>query len=154
MANLLTEDLKNLLLDQGTTAVLATLDAEAFPHAVAGVQVLADEAGNLLYLEYLESSDSNKNLVRSIWFDRKVSVAVRGLDGRSYQVKGRPTHVHITGPVFLKHYQAVREAQGDVNLAAVWVIEPEQVINESLAVGRQAEQEQRPFFTHLDRLVR
>ena len=154
MATTLPGAVKDLLQDATATAVLATLDQHGFPHAVAGAHLHADQEGNLLYLEYLESSATNKNLVRSIWYDRKVAVALGAPDGRSFQIKGIPVRVHITGPVFLEHYQAVRRARGDVNLAAVWVIEPQEIRDENLAVLRRAEETGHPFFTHLDRLVR
>ena len=154
MAAQLTQEIIDLLNDRDTTKVLATLDADGFPHVVVKQSLQPGDDGTILYLELLESSRTNKNLVRSIWFDQKVAVAVSGKGGRSYQIKGKPVKTHITGPVFQQHYTAVREKFGDVDLAAVWVIEPEEVIEESF-VARQAEEDRRhPFFAHLDRLAR
>lgn len=154
MAVELTKEIIGILAESDTTKVLATLDADGFPHAVVKQSLQPGEDGTILYLELLESSRTNKNLVRSIWYDRSVAIALKGKDGRSWQIKGKPVKTHITGPLFQKHYSAVRERLGDVDLAAVWVIEPEEIINETFAVRREEEERNHPFFTHLDRLAK
>jgi predicted pyridoxine 5'-phosphate oxidase superfamily flavin-nucleotide-binding protein len=154
MAAQLTNEIIDLLEDKETTKVLATLDADGFPHAVVKQSLQPGEDGTILYLELLESSRTNKNLVRSIWFNQRVAIALKGKDGRSYQIKGIPVKTHITGPLFQKHYTAVRKRLGDVDLAAVWVIEPEEIVEETFAVRKGEEERKHPFFTHLDRLAK
>ncbi len=154
MAVQLTSEVIDLLNNHGSIKVLSTLDEKGFPHVAAKESLLAGDDGNIHYLEFLESSQTNKNLVRSIWFDKKVAIAVWGKDGESYQIKGAPVKTHITGPLFLKHYAAVREKYGDVDLAAVWVIEPEEIIDESFATRRAEEEAAHPVFLHLDRIAR
>jgi len=134
--------------------VLATLDADGFPHAVVKQSLQPGEDGAIIYLELLESSRTNKNLVRSLWFNQKVAISLKGKDGRSYQIKGAPVKAHITGPLFQEHYTAVREKLGDVDLAAVWVIEPEEIIDETFGTRKAEEEAAHPFFSHLDRLAR
>ena len=154
MAITLTKEVTDLLADVRTNKVLATVDHLGFPHAEGGVSLLAGEQGTLLYLESFESSSTNKNLVRSIWFDNRVAITLIGSAGESFQIKGKPVKVHITGPLFLKYYHQLRQHQGDVNLAAVWEIEPDEIINDGQAARRKHEEQVHPFFTHLDRLVR
>lgn len=154
MAVKLDQEIAELLEDKETVKVLATSDAKGNPHAVANQSFQLDEDGRVIYLELLESSQTNKDLVRSIWFGRKVALALRGRDGRSYQIKGKPVRAIVSGPVFQKHYVSVREKLGDVDLAAVWIIEPEEVINESYPVRKAHEEATRPYFSHLDRLAR
>jgi len=154
MAAHLSKEIIDLFADAESTKVLATPDEHGVPHVVVKQSLQVGDDGNLLYLELLESSRTNKNLVRSIWFDRKVSVAVTGKGGESYQIKGRPVKTHITGPVFQRHYQAIRERLGDVDLAAVWVIEPEEIIDETFVIRKAEEEREHPLFTHLDRLAR
>jgi hypothetical protein len=154
MALKLSREIIDLFADAESTKVLATLDEHGFPHVVVKQSLQVGEDGNLLYLELLESSRTNKNLVRSIWFDQKVAVAVKGKGGESYQIKGKPVKTHITGPLFLQHYREIRERLGDVDLAAVWVIEAEEVIDENFAARQAQETERHPFFTHLDRLAK
>jgi hypothetical protein len=121
---------------------------------VAKSTVGLDEDGNVIYLEGIESSRTNRNLVRSIWYDRKVSVTLLGDGGNSYQIKGTPIKSIVSGPLFQRHYEALRAQLGDVDLAAVWVIAPEEVINESWRVRQQEEEAKHPSFIHLDRLVK
>ncbi|ACM20016.1 hypothetical protein Geob_1658 [Geotalea daltonii FRC-32] len=154
MAVQLTKEIIDLLNNHESTKVLSTLDGDDFPHAAVKESLLAGEDGNILYLEFLESSRTNKNLVRSIWFNKKVAIAVKGKQGESYQIKGIPLKTHITGPLFQEHYNAVREKHGDVDLAAVWVIEPEEIIDESFAKRKAEEDAAHSVFLHLDRIAR
>lgn len=154
MATKLNKEIIALLASADATKVLATVNEQGFPHAAAKPYILAGDDGNLLYLELVESSSTQKNLVRSIWFDRKVSISVSDNSGRSWQIKGRPVKTLITGPLFLHHYRDVRERLGDVDLSAVWVIEPEEIINENISVRHSEEELAHPVFRHLDRLVK
>jgi hypothetical protein len=154
MATKLNKEIIALLGSDDSTKVLATVNEQGYPHAAAKPYILVDDDGNLLYLELVESSLTQKNLVRSIWFDQKVSISVSGKNGQSWQIKGKPVKTLITGPVFLHHYQDVRQRLGDVGLSAVWVIEPEEVINENILVRHAEEELAHPVFRHLDRLVK
>jgi hypothetical protein len=154
MGTTLTQEVIDLLAASGTSKVLATTDEKGFPHAVAGVPLRVDEQGRLLYLEYFESSVTNKNLTRSIWFDGNVAIALSNSAGQAFQIKGRPVKNHITGALFLKYYREAGTEKGNVNLAAVWEIEPVEVTNESEVLRRELESKTRPFFSHLDRISR
>ena len=154
MAVAIPGDVIELLNDPAATKVLATVDEHGVPHLAVKQSLYVDVAGRLVYTELLESSRSNRNLVRSIWFGKSVSVLVSGSGGRSFQVKGKPVKTHISGPVFRKHYQEIRSLLGDVDVAAVWVIEPQEVIDGSYAARSAEEKERFPFFNHLDRLVK
>ena len=98
MAAQLTQEQRALINDPETHKVLATLDESGAPHVVFKQSLYVSEEGNIHYLELLESSRTNRNLVRAIWFDRKVSIVVKGGDRQSFQVKGQPIEVHISGP--------------------------------------------------------
>lgn len=155
MAIQLDKEIIELLKEKETVKVLATTDAQGVPHAVIKQSLHLGEDGNLVYLELLESSKTNKNLVRSIWFNRNVSVTLAGKDRKSYQIIGKPIKALIAGPVFQKHYVSIRERLGgDVDLAAVWIIEPEQVINQTFSVRKAQEDALHPTFKHLDLLAR
>jgi hypothetical protein len=154
MATKLNKEIIALLGSDDSTKVLATVNEQGYPHAAVKPYILADDDGNLLYLELVESSLTQKNLVRSIWFDQKVSISVSDNHGQSWQIKGKPVKTLITGPVFLHHYREVRQRLGDVDLSAVWVIEPEEVINENILVRHAEEELAHPLFRHLDRLVK
>jgi uncharacterized membrane protein YheB (UPF0754 family) len=154
MATKLNKEIIALFSSDESTKVLATVNENGYPHAAAKPFIRVDDDGNLLYLELIESSRTQKNLVRSIWFDQKVSISVSGKDGQSWQIKGRPIKTLITGPVFLHYYRDVRKRLGDVDLSAVWVIEPEEVINENITVRHTEEEALHPLYRHLDRLAK
>jgi hypothetical protein len=136
-----------------TTRIVATADEFGHPYAVASPFLHAGPGGELVHLELLEKAATNRNLLRSLWFDKKVSVTLAGADGTSYVIQGRPVKALISGPVFRKHYQQVRAVLGDADLAAVWLIEPEATVNETYLVQKQEEEERFPFSVHLDRLA-
>ncbi|ADY55842.1 hypothetical protein Sgly_1542 [Syntrophobotulus glycolicus DSM 8271] len=150
----LEDSVAGLLNDKDTLKVLATTDQNGVPHAVVKQSLRLGEDGNIVYLELLESSQTYKNLIGSIWFNRKVAVILKGKDGRSYQIKGSPVKAIVAGKIFEENYSAVRERLGDVDLAAVWIIQPEEVINETFSVRQGYEEANRPFFKHLDRLAK
>ena len=150
MSAILSPDVIDLVNDPATVKILATVDPDGAPHAVVKQSLHVAADGKLHYLELLETSTTNRNLVHSIWFDRLVTIALIGTD-RRVQIKGRPVKNHITGPLFLEHYRRIRE-RGD--LAGVWVIAPVQVIDENLAARRSAESARHPAFIHLDRIAR
>jgi uncharacterized membrane protein YheB (UPF0754 family) len=154
MATKLNKEIIDLLGRDDSIKVLATVGEQGYPHAAAKPFIRVDDEGNLLYLELVESSNTQKNLVRSIWFDQKVSVSVSNGKGHSWQIKGKPVKSLITGPLFLQHYSEVRRLLGDVDLSAVWVIEPEEVINENIFVRHAEEERAHPLFRHLDRLAK
>ncbi|TAN48900.1 MAG: pyridoxamine 5'-phosphate oxidase family protein [Rhodospirillales bacterium] len=149
----LTSELADFVNDKSTTKILATVNGDGSPHAVVKHSLHVGDDGNIHVLELLESSNTNRNLVRSIWFGSKVAIALLGKDGRSIQIKGQPVKNHITGPLFQAHYQRIREQLGDVDLSSVWVIEPHEVIDQSFAKRKAEEEAKHPFFTHLDRLA-
>ncbi len=154
MAVDITEKLAALLGKADTVKILVTTDEEGAPHAVVKDSLRLDEQHRLIYLELLESSRTNKNMVRSIWFNRAVAVAVAGANGESYQIKGKPVKAIVSGPLFRKYYQQIREQCDDADLAAVWVIEPENIIDQSFPVRRRQEEASHPYFKHLDRLAK
>jgi hypothetical protein len=154
MSIALPEQVSELLADPETVRVLTTTDRSGVPHAVVKQSLHIDEAGRLIYLELLESSQTNKNLVYSIWFKRTVAVLLKGKQGVSYQIKGTPLQALVSGPIFEKNYTGIREKLGDVDLAAVWIIEPQEIIDESYQVRREQEEERHPHFKHLDRIAR
>lgn len=149
----LPQDVIDLLNDKTTIKVLATVNAEGVPHAVFKQSLHVGEDGRIHSLELIETSTTARNLVGSIWFERKASILLRGADGRAVQIKGRVLKYHVSGALFQKHYIAARERLGDVDLAGVWVIEPEEINEQSFKARRAVEDAAHPAFVHLDRIA-
>jgi len=146
----LPKEAADIISDPGS--VLTTVDEEGNPHAAFkdGLAVLED--GSLAFGEEFEGSQTNVNLVRSIWFNKSVELTVRDRNGTTFQVTGKPYRYAHAGPLFKKFYLAERERRGaDSELAGVWIIVPEQVRNETYEVRKKEEDEKHPFFRHFDR---
>jgi hypothetical protein len=143
-----------LLADPETIKILGTVSLDGVPHVVSKGSIHAGADGNIHLLQVLEHSQSNRNLTHSLWFDRKVTVYLRGKQGISYQIKGRPVRNLIAGPLFEEHYVKLRARLGDVDLAGVWIITPEELINETGAVRQSEEATRNPYLLHLDRLAK
>lgn len=147
----LPKEVIRLLQDPQTRKTLATVDENGVPHVACKESMIVLDSGEIAYAEELESSQVNKNMVRSIWFDKMVAVSVVG-KGMTYQIRGKPYKCLITGPLFKEFLLRAREKDGpDADIQSVWLITPEKVFNESLAQRIQEEEEKRPFFNkHLD----
>jgi len=138
--------------DRATSKALATVDGEGVPHVVFKGSLHIDEAGKIVLLELSEYSETNRNLVRAIWFKRKVAINARTPDNRSFHLVGTPERAIISGPVFEKHYVALRERLGDVDLSTVWVIAPEALEEKGKAAALKANEGRLPLI-HLDRIA-
>ncbi len=151
----LSETITALLNDPAGIKALATNDQHGTPHVVYKGSLSVNSEGKIQYLELNELSQTNKNLTYSIWFNRFISINVLAPDRTSYQIKGKPVKAVISGPVFEANYIAVRERLGeDADLSTVWIIDPEEVREETPSVRRKEERESHPLIGHLDRFVR
>lgn len=150
----LPKEIIDLLEDKNTVKLLATVDQDGHPHLVVKQTIRADDQGNLIYFELLESSKTNKNLVRSIWFNGVASIALANINGQSYQIKCKPVKSIVNGPQFRRYYIEAQKELGDVDLAAVWVLQPESVVDQTYPSRRSEEERIHPYFNHLDRLAK
>lgn len=142
----------DIICDPGSVKVLTTVDEDGSPHAAFRDDLTVLEDGNLAFGEPFEGSQTNVNLVRSIWFSRNVELTVRDRSGTTYQITGKPYRYAHAGPLFRQFYLAERKKRGDDSeLAGVWIIVPERVRNETYEVRKREEDEKHPFFRHFDR---
>ncbi len=152
MAAIISEKLKEYINAKDTLKVVASIDKNGVPHIVFKGSLHVNEDGNIEFYEILESSRNNQNFVHSIWFDKKVAVNILTSDRKSYEIVGKPLKSVTAGKVFEKVYVSLREQRGDVDLAAIWTIEPEVVKEETFVVRVQEDEEKYPLLKHLDRL--
>ncbi len=150
---LVDEKLRAIINKPDTLKAVATIDKNGVPHVVFKGSVGASDDGNIYFYELLESSRNGQNLVHSIWFGKKVAINVLDGDRNSYEIVGKPVKCITSGREFEKVYIAVRERLGDVDLSAIWIVEPETVTNETFKVRFSEQEEKYPILKHLDRLV-
>lgn len=152
MAIELEKEVKDLLNHPDSKKVLATIDREGNPHVTVKNSIRVNDAGYIEYLEVIESSQTNKNMVNSIWFHKQIAINVLN-EKLSYQIKGIPYRAIVAGQEFEEKYNQVRGKYGDVDLSTVWLIEPIEVIDETFEKRRLEEEEEHPILKHLDRLL-
>ena len=148
----LSKKIVDLINDPESTKVIATADEEGHPHIAFKDSLTVLDDGMLAFGEEFEGSQTNVNLVRSIWFNKYVEMTVRDKNGTTFRIKGKPYRFAHAGPLFKKFYLAEREKWGpDSELAGVWIFTPEEVRDETYEVRKKEEDERHPFFRHFDR---
>lgn len=151
----LTEEIKQAIYDKDSIKVVATISKEGVPHVTAKGSLTVDEEGRIKFLELLEKSQTQRNLVYSIWFDKKVAINIITADKRSYQIKGVPYKAITTGHVFQEAYIDVQNRLGkDIDLSAIWLIDVEEAYEETFAVKREQLETEFPYELHVDRLAK
>lgn len=149
----ITEHIRELLDDPGTLKLLATISPDGTPHA-AYKGTLRAEGDELVYYDLLQSSETNKNMVHAIWFDKKVSITILSKEREVYQIVGRPDRCITAGGEFEKTYRYLREQLGDTDLNAIWYIHPEKIRDNSLKARKQFQEENFPILTRLDTIIK
>src|SRR5512145_2792002 len=102
----------NIIRDPDAIKVLTTVDEEGNPHAAFKDDLTVLDDGNLAFGEEFEGSQTNVNLVRSIWFDKNVELTVRDRSGTAFQIRGKPYRYAHSGPLFKQFYLAERKKRG------------------------------------------
>ncbi|MDT3426585.1 hypothetical protein J2Z22_002111 [Paenibacillus forsythiae] len=151
--SILNERIQALLQDPGAAKVLATADKQGIPHIVSDPSITVNDDGQIIYLELIETSRSNVNLVNSIWFKRKVAIHLSKGE-ESFQIKGYPAYSVICGPVFEHYYKLTLERNPEFDLSTVWIIEPDEIIDDTYAARKNKERREHPLIAHLDRLAK
>jgi len=153
MADLqLIDSLAKLLKRDGAVAAMTTIDAEGHAATVLNAEVFLTPHGTFLYREYLESSTTNRNLLHALWFEKRAILAVAAGE-KALDVHGVPTIAHVAGPLFQEHYAAAQAADPETDLATVWEIRIDDIVEVSPGFLRRRQDAERPFFRHLDRLL-
>lgn len=154
MTKIISESIKELIEDENSIKLLTTVGKNGIPHAVIKNSLYVNKDGNLEYFELLEGSWTNKNLVYSLWFDKKVTITVITSDKRSFLIQGKPYKTIVAGKKFQEKYEIVKKWNKDSELAAIWVIEPESVKEETYLVRKEEERIQNPYYIHLDSIAK
>jgi len=144
---------RSAVADPAALKTIATIDEHGVPHLEENNSIHLNGDDRLVLLELNEYSRTNRNLVRSIWFDKKIAIHLRS-KGRSFEVVASPYKVVIAGPVFEGYYRAQQEKGGDIALSTVWLIDAESVTEETAPLRFAREAAGRLPVLHLDRLAR
>lgn len=154
MAIELSEEVINAINDADSIKVLASVDRHGRIHVVAKGSITVDASGRLKYWELLEGSQTNKNVTYALWFDKEIAINVITKNKNSYQIKGIPRVNLNAGKEYQKEYVRAQNRNPKNDLAAVYFIEPIEVINESYDARYDYEREKNPLYIHLDRIAK
>lgn len=151
MAIGISEKARKMIENPSSLKVLATVGPDGKPHVVCKGSLSVNSDGQLEYLELIESSQTGKNMVYSIWNNKTVAINVTD-ESRSIQIKGIPVRALISGKRFEESYRHAKESLG-VDLSTVWLIEPIEEINENFEERRKTEESLHPILKHLDQIT-
>jgi len=149
----LSQEIITAIKDKDSIKVLATVDGRGFPHVVAKGSINVDENGQLYFWELLESSVTNRNTIHALWYNTYVAINVISKDRKSWQIKGVPYKTLVNGKEYQAAYLKAQERNPENDLAAIYYIRPEEVIEESYPVRKAEEDAKHPLYIHLDRLA-
>lgn len=151
--NLLSKEIENAVNAPESLKCIASISADGELHLVYKQSLHVNEDGNLEFYEYIESSQNNKNMVNSIWFDQPVVVNVLTEEKRSFEIKGIAKQALIAGAKFERIYRQEIE-KGREDLSTVWIIEIQKISEKTLKKRIEEETEKHPHFRHLDQLLK
>ncbi len=137
-----------------TLKVIATTNDKGIPHVAFKDSISINENGEIVLCEIIDSSVTNKNLVYSIWFNRKVSINILGIDKKSYLIEGIPVRAIISGKEFQRYYLYMQRKYGNIDLSTVWIIQPQLIKEETLEMRIMEEKCKHPIINHLDRILK
>lgn len=153
---IISDELKEIINDPTSLKSVATVSREGIPH-VTYKDSLHYEDGEIVFYDYIQSSQTNKNLVNAIWFEGRVAINILNDNGKeksSFLIVGKPVRCVTAGREFENLYISLQDKYGkDMDLSAIWYIKPEAVRNESLFVRKKEEETKYPYIMHIDRLV-
>lgn len=150
----LSEEVQRAILDKDSVIVIGSISKKGLPHVtVKNTFFIQDE--RIGFYELSEKSQTQKNLVYSLWFDKTVAINIITKDKRSYQIKGIPYKAIVSGLKFEEAYREVQSTLGeDTDLSAIWIINIESIEEETFSVKRNQLEAEYPFEVHLDRLAK
>lgn len=148
------DEIEQAILDKDSVVVIGSISKEGLPHVTVKNTVFLED-GRIGFYELLEKSQTQKNLVYSLWFDKTVSINIITKDRKSYQIKGIPYKAIVSGHKFIEAYINVQKTLGnDIDLSAIWLININSVEEETFSAKRSELEAEFPFEVHLDRLIK
>jgi hypothetical protein len=148
----LPQQLVDLLASMDSVKILATLNEDGTASIETNPTIDTLDGRTIILSEELEKSSGSKNLVRSIWFDKPVTIfAQKGVI--HYEVHTKVNRCLIVGKIFDEMLKRARQIGGsDADIAAAWELIPEKVRNVSPDLLRLEQKSAHPYFnSHLDR---
>jgi hypothetical protein len=148
----LPEELSKLLKNETSVKILGTLNADGSPYVVPNETITTFNGKTIVLSEELEKTQSNRNLVRSIWFDRPAVVCISD-NHTTYEIRVKVHKCLIVGEIFDRMLSFAREKGGpDADIVTAWELIPEESVDISPDTVRAEQKRIHPYLdSHLDR---
>jgi len=143
----------NLLNNGDTVKILVTVDDGGTPHPVVK-NSLRNEGDAITYIEFLESSRTNRFMTKSLWFNKVISILILTPDGKSWEITALPVRAIVNGKIFQRYYEEAINKYDGLDIATVWVLQPLEIREGTLQKRVAEESQNRPYFLHLDKLAK
>lgn len=153
MGAIIDEKLKQIINDKTSLKVIASQSVDGELHVVYKQSLHVIDEDLLEFYEIIESSQNNKNMVNSIWYDVPVAINVLSKDGKSFEIKGVAYKAHVAGKYFEEKYVSLVD-KGYYDLSTVWQIKVLEISEKTFKVKEQEAIEQHPSYRHLDQLLK
>lgn len=146
MKKLPEELIKSLSLPD-TVKFLTTTDQEGRTHTVFKGTLTVLDKGYLAYVELIESSQTYRNMLWNYYWKRDVGVIIfNPTRGISYQIKGKPYKWLTQGPIWDELLEQLWIDMPETNPSGVWLITPEEVIDQRYEARVEEKEKERPGF--------
>ena len=141
----LSKEIIEALQDPQKVKTLTTVNQEGAAHSVPIGYMNVLEDGNIAFMELLDTSKTQKNMLNCCWFEKDVSILVfdNWAEGKVYQIKGKPYKFLIFGPVWDQFLEGTWQMLPDADPSGVWLITPKEVRDQNYFTRRTAEEERR-----------
>ena len=149
------EKVEKLLEEKETISVISAVGKNGNPISQVGRKLTMWGKGRIAYYEFLESSQMQKNLVYSIWFEKEVALSLLGKNSEIYRVSAKPYQALIAGHRFEEAYINAQEEFGEeTDLSTVWLLDVTAVEDDTYEAAREKEKKEHPYLMHMDHIYR
>ena len=137
MANL-PKELMDALNEPETVKVLTTIGEDGNPHSVFKHSLIALDDETLAYIELIEKSETDINMLRNKWAKKLISMAVFNQKSNvAYQIKGEALRLILQGPIWDQFLEKTWSMLPEADPVGVWTIKVVDVLNEDYGVRRK-----------------
>ncbi|MBE5916166.1 MAG: hypothetical protein E7273_04915 [Pseudobutyrivibrio ruminis] len=148
----LNEVIKELISDKESLKIVASQNKEGVINAVPKGSVEVTGNNEITYVEILESGNSYKNIVYSIWFNKPVSITIIGKNKETYLLSGHVQRVLTCGTEYENYYRKYKETKG-FDIAAAVKIDIDSVLDLNINELIDKQRKEHPFYIHYDSIV-
>lgn len=144
---------KKELLEKNNIKIISTISENGYPSIAFRNCLFVNVEDEIILLEPVETSANNRNLTYSIWFNKKVVVALWNFEGYGLLAYATIKRVIISGREFEKYYKLYLYDYGGTDLAAAWVMTVDNIVETGEKIEILQEQNKYIGIGHLDRFI-